>query len=48
MSKVIPQLVRYFDFEVVPNEENKGKLYDYHTLWFTKQNLRCIVHERKA
>ncbi|KAJ4358701.1 uncharacterized protein N0V89_003285 [Didymosphaeria variabile] len=46
LSKVIPQLVRQFDFEIVPDAENGGKMYDYKTLWFVKQKFKCFVRER--
>lgn len=48
MSKVIPQLVRHFDFEIVPNRENGGKLLDWKTFFFVKQNFWCVVREREV
>lgn len=42
MDKVIPELVRRFDFELVHNDDLKCK-----NVWFVKQeNLICRVYER--
>lgn len=45
MYKVIPQIVREFDFEILDNEEFKGG-YTWKTFFFAKQNLHCLVRER--
>lgn len=45
MNKVIPQIVRKFDFELV-SDSKTGKAYDWKTFWFTKQDFKCIVRER--
>ncbi|RAR09523.1 pisatin demethylase [Stemphylium lycopersici] len=45
MNKVIPQIVRKFDFELVSDSET-GKGYSWKTFWFTKQNFKCVVRER--
>jgi cytochrome P450 len=44
MYKVIPQIVRKFDFEILDDSGKGG--YSWKTLWFTKQNLACVVKER--
>jgi cytochrome P450 len=47
MYKVIPQIVRQFDFEIVTDPKtNKG--YTWKTLWFTKQDFKCLVKQRAA
>ena len=45
MYKVIPQIVRKFDFQIVADSQH-GDGYTWKTLWFTKQTLHCIVKER--
>ncbi|KAJ4991362.1 cytochrome p450 pisatin [Stagonosporopsis vannaccii] len=44
MSKVIPQIVRKYDFELVPDE--KGQKYSWRTRWFAKPNLKAVVKRR--
>ncbi|KAJ4330854.1 hypothetical protein N0V95_009987 [Ascochyta clinopodiicola] len=44
MSKVIPQIVRKFDFEIVPNA--KGEKYTWKTRWFAKPSFNAIVKRR--
>ncbi|KAH8721512.1 pisatin demethylase [Phaeosphaeriaceae sp. PMI808] len=41
MKKVIPEIVRRFDFEIVQGDEYKWKTY-----WFSKQSFKCIVKTR--
>ncbi|KAJ4341861.1 hypothetical protein N0V87_001526 [Didymella glomerata] len=41
MSKVIPQIVRRYDFHVVPNE--KGERYTWRTRWFAKPSFFAKV-----
>ncbi|KAH7070196.1 pisatin demethylase [Paraphoma chrysanthemicola] len=55
MCKVVPQIVRRFDFEMVNGgageEKGKGGIggtgYTWKTYWFTKQDFRCFVRERE-
>jgi cytochrome P450 len=42
MFKVIPQIVRKFDFEIIPDKET-GQLYTWETRWFAKPSFRCLV-----
>ncbi|KAF1930890.1 pisatin demethylase [Didymella exigua CBS 183.55] len=44
MSKVIPQIVRKYDFQIVPNE--KGERYTWRTRWFAKPSLFAKVMRR--
>lgn len=44
MSKVIPQIVRKYDFELVPNE--KGERFSWSTKWFAKPDLKAVVKRR--
>jgi cytochrome P450 len=44
MYKVIPQIVNKFDIEILDDGGKGG--YSWKTLWFTKQNLSCVVKER--
>jgi cytochrome P450 len=44
MSKVIPQIVRKYDFEIVPNE--KGERYTWRTRWFSKPSFHAKVTRR--
>jgi cytochrome P450 len=46
MFKVIPQIVRRFEFEVINGDEKDGG-YSWKTLWFTKQKFDCIVRARE-
>ncbi|KAH7081133.1 pisatin demethylase [Paraphoma chrysanthemicola] len=49
MSKVVPQIVRRFDFEMVRRDElGDESEYKWKTYWFTKQDFKCIVRERKV
>ncbi|KAJ4347616.1 hypothetical protein N0V95_005263 [Ascochyta clinopodiicola] len=45
MSKVIPQVVRKYDFEVV-HEENEDR-FSWRTRWFAKPNFKAKVRRRK-
>lgn len=45
MYKVIPQIVREFDFDVVPDEKT-GKPWTNDTAWFSWQTLKCRVRQR--
>ena len=47
MYKVIPQIVRQFDFEIVTDPKT-SKGYTWKTLWFTKQDFKCLVKKRAA
>lgn len=44
MSKVIPQIVRKYDFQIVPNE--KGEMYSWTTRWFAKPSIHAKVSRR--
>lgn len=44
MSKVIPQVVRKYDFHIVPNEE--GEKYTWKTRWFAKPSFFAKVSRR--
>ncbi|KAF3000205.1 hypothetical protein E8E13_006940 [Curvularia kusanoi] len=44
MSKVIPQIVRKYDFEIVPDGE--GRRYSWTTRWFAKPNFKAVVSRR--
>ncbi|KAF3047879.1 hypothetical protein E8E11_008115 [Didymella keratinophila] len=44
MSKVIPQIVRKYDLNVVPNE--KGEKYTWRTRWFAKPSFFAKVEGR--
>ncbi|KAJ8106217.1 hypothetical protein OPT61_g9684 [Boeremia exigua] len=44
MSKVLPQIVRAFDFELVPDAEGSG--FSWTTRWFAKPRLRAVVRRR--
>lgn len=44
MSKAIPQIVRKYDFELLPNE--KGEKYTWKTRWFAKQTFKAVVRRR--
>lgn len=46
MSKVVPEIVRKFDFEMV--RDGPGNGYGWKTYWFTKQDFKCIVRKRKV
>jgi hypothetical protein len=48
MYKVIPQMVKNFDFEVVRGEGDEGTGYSWKTLWFTKQEFECVIKERAS
>jgi hypothetical protein len=43
MSKVIPQLLATFDFEL----ENPEKPWETNTSWFVKQKFGCFVKRRQ-
>ncbi|KAL3447830.1 cytochrome P450 [Aspergillus insuetus] len=43
MSKLIPQLVRRFDFQL----EQPGSDWKTNTAWFVKQEFRCVVKKRE-
>jgi cytochrome P450 len=45
MYKVIPQIVRHFDSEILA-EGRPGGGYGWETLWFTKQTFNWFVRER--
>lgn len=45
MLKVIPQIVRSFDFEIIPDEKT-GQLYTWKTRWFAKPSFKCLVKAR--
>jgi len=45
MYKVLPQIVRNFDFEVVPDAAT-GAPWTNSTAWFVWQNLQCRIRER--
>ncbi|KAK7177359.1 cytochrome P450 oxidoreductase [Paraphaeosphaeria sporulosa] len=45
MLKVIPQIVRKFDFEILPHEKT-GQLYTCKTRWFAKPSFKCLVKAR--
>lgn len=45
MSKVVPQVVRRFDFELLVDRKT-GKGYTWNTAWFTPQNFLCSVRAR--
>jgi cytochrome P450 len=45
MYKVIPQIVRKFDFEILTDGEPRAG-YKWKTLWFVKPELTCLVKER--
>ncbi|KAL6154177.1 hypothetical protein ACJQWK_01907 [Exserohilum turcicum] len=47
MFKVVPQVIRHFDFEILADKQT-GKGYAWKTYWFTKQDFKCRVVERKA
>ncbi|KAF9696259.1 hypothetical protein EKO04_005773 [Ascochyta lentis] len=44
MSKVVPQIVRKYDFEAVPNEV--GEKYSWKTRWFSKPDFKAVVKRR--
>lgn len=44
MSKVIPQIVRNYDFEILPDA--MGELFTWKTRWFTKPNFHAVVRRR--
>lgn len=44
MSKVIPQIVRNYDFELLPDA--KGQKFSWSTRWFAKPNLKAVVKRR--
>ncbi len=44
MSKVIPQIVRKYDFEILPNAN--GEKYTWRTRWFAKPSFNAIVRRR--
>ncbi|KAJ4347656.1 hypothetical protein N0V95_005229 [Ascochyta clinopodiicola] len=45
MLKVVPQIVRKFDFELLPQRET-GELYTWKTRWFAKPSFTCLVRRR--
>lgn len=45
MSKVIPQIARKFDFEMLRNKET-GKEYTWRSRWFIKPDFKCLVKDR--
>ncbi|KAF2131728.1 pisatin demethylase [Dothidotthia symphoricarpi CBS 119687] len=47
MSKVIPQIVRKFDFELLEDSKT-GEGYTWHTEWFTPQSFKCSVQARST
>lgn len=44
MSKVVPQIVRKYDFDIVPDEE--GQKFSSRTRWFAKPNFKAVVRSR--
>jgi hypothetical protein len=44
MSKVIPQIVRKYDFEILP--DTNGEKYTWRTRWFAKPSFNAIVRRR--
>ena len=44
MSKVVPQIVRKYDWDVVPDEQ--GKKYTWKTWWFAKPELKAVIRRR--
>lgn len=44
MSKVIPQIVRKYDFEIQSNE--RGQKFSWETMWFSKPIISVIVKKR--
>jgi cytochrome P450 len=49
MYKVIPQIVRKFDFEILADGRPTGGAgYKWKTLWFVKPELNCVVKERAS
>ncbi|PVH96824.1 pisatin demethylase [Periconia macrospinosa] len=44
MSKVIPQIVRKYDFEIRPND--KGQRFSWSTRWFSKPAVNVVVKKR--
>ncbi|CAN9129402.1 unnamed protein product [Alternaria alternata] len=47
MFKVVPQVMRNFDFEIVADKRT-AKGYAWKTYWFTKQDCKCRVVERRV
>jgi cytochrome P450 len=47
MYKVIPQIVREFDFEILEDGKPGGG-YTWKTFFFAKQTLNCMVRERAS
>jgi cytochrome P450 len=44
MSKVVPQIVRKYEFEILPDEH--GEKYTWKTRWFAKPRLNALVRRR--
>ncbi|KAH6611813.1 pisatin demethylase [Boeremia exigua] len=44
MSKVIPQIVRKYDFQILSNAE--GERYTWKTRWFAKPSFNAVVRRR--
>jgi cytochrome P450 len=47
MYKVLPQIVRKFDFEIL-TDGKPGAGYKWKTLWFAKPELNCVVKDRAS
>ena len=44
MSKVIPQIVRNYDSDIIPDE--KGERYTWRTRWFAKPSFKAVARKR--
>ena len=44
MSKVVPQIVRKYDFEILPDVN--GERYTWRTRWFAKPSFNAVVRRR--
>lgn len=41
MSKAVPQIVRKYDLDIVPDEQ--GRKYTWKTRWFAKPELKAVI-----
>jgi cytochrome P450 len=44
MSKVVPQIVRKYDLDIVPDEQ--GRKYTWKTRWFAKPELKAVIRRK--